>query len=60
LWKNNPRHASLRFKKVHSTEPVYSVRIGRDWRALGLLEGDIMVWFWIGSHAEYNHLVSQL
>ncbi len=40
--------------------PIYSVRIGLDYRALGVREGDDIVWFWIGSHADYDRLVSQL
>ena len=40
LWAENPHHPSLRFKKVHSSMPVYSVRIERAWRAVGVLEGD--------------------
>lgn len=57
LWRDNPGHPSLHFKKIHAQEPLYSVRIGRGWRALGLLEGDTVTWFWIGSHAEYDHLI---
>jgi len=57
LWKKNPSHPSLRFKRVHGREPVYAVRIGLGWRALGLMEGDTVTWFWIGSHAEYDRLV---
>jgi hypothetical protein len=30
------------------------VRIGEHYRALGLREGDIIAWFWIGTHEEYN------
>jgi hypothetical protein len=36
------------------------VRIGLGWRALGLLQGDVMIWFWIGPHAEYDRLVEQM
>lgn len=56
LWKANPRHPSLRFKPVDPSNPsVYSVRIGKKWRALGAFEpnGDFL-WLWIGSHAEYD------
>ena len=35
-------------------------RIGRGWRALGLLESVTFTWFWIGSHADYDRLLSQL
>ena len=40
LWRANPFVSSLRFKRVSETEPIYSVRIARGHRALGLLEGD--------------------
>ena len=60
LWADNPAHPSLRFKKVHTSLPIYAVRVDRDWRALGILKGDIMVWFWIGSHAEYERLLTKL
>jgi hypothetical protein len=60
LWQKNPQHPSLHFKRVHSTKPVYSVRLGLGWRAVGLRRGDNMVWYWIGSHADYEKLISRL
>lgn len=39
---------------------MYSVRITDDYRALGLRDGDEMIWFWIGGHAEYEHLLPHL
>ena len=60
LWKQEPFHPSLRFKAVHPSKPIYSVRVGLDWRALGVREGEQMLWFWIGSHADYEHLIAQL
>ncbi len=59
-FKQNPNYPSLRFKKVHSTLPIYSARINRDYRAVGQLEEDTAIWFWVGSHAEYNLLLDQL
>lgn len=57
LFRDDPRHPGLRFKQVHPTEPVYSVRVGLTYRALGRREDpDMIVWFWIGSHAEYDRL----
>ena len=54
LLKENPRHASLHLKKVNE---YWSVRIGIKYRALGVeVEGGV-VWFWIGTHAEYDKLV---
>ena len=60
LWRKDPSHPSLRFKPIHSDKPIYSVRVGLGWRAVGTRERDRMIWFWVGSHAEYDHLVSQL
>ena len=56
----NPDHPGLRFKRIHSTEPIYSVRVTVDYRALGLREDNTMIWFWIGSHADYDELISRL
>ena len=57
IWKENPAHPGLQFGRIHAREPIYSVRICLRWRALGLLEGDTITWFWIGSHAEYDKLI---
>jgi hypothetical protein len=58
-WRLNPNHPSLHFRQIHPIEPLYSVRIGIGWRALGLVEGDEITWFWIGSHAEYDRLIQR-
>lgn len=59
-FKRNSGHPSLRFKKVHPELPIYSARINRDYQAVGQLAGDTMIWFWVGSHSEYDQLLSQL
>jgi hypothetical protein len=60
LWKANPRHSSLQFKGIHAHEALYSCRVTRGWRVLGLLDGDTIHWFWIGSHADYESLLKTL
>jgi len=60
LWQMNPLAHSLNFKQVGRRRPVYSVRIGRGYRALGLMTGDTVVWFWIGPHDEYDRLLKQM
>ncbi|KAF0249733.1 MAG: hypothetical protein FD167_869, partial [bacterium] len=60
LWKKDPSHPSLQFKPIQSNKSVYSVRIDRDWRVLGIKEDGFMVWFWIGSHSDYGRLIGQL
>jgi len=57
LWRRNPRHPSLRFKKVGH---VWSIRIGEGYRALALLQGDVFYWFWIGTHDAYMRLIGDL
>ncbi len=59
LWLRNPYHPGLQFKRVHSRRPVYSIRISRDGRALGVVKDDEIVWFWIGSHGEYDRIISR-
>ena len=60
LWKENPTHPGLRYKRVGTRTESYSVRIGRNWRTVGLKSGDTMIWFWIGSHADYDKLIETL
>lgn len=60
LWKQHPHHRSLHIKRVHPTKPIYSVRIAIGWRAVGFMTGDVMIWYWLGSHAAYDKLISQL
>ena len=60
LWKKDPFHPSLEFKKAHTRRPIHSVRVGIGWRALGIVEGEHITWFWIGSHNDYNNLLSRL
>ncbi len=57
LWRTNPSHPGLWFKPIQKHSGLFSVRIGRAWRALGRLDGNTATWFWIGSHAEYDGLV---
>jgi mRNA-degrading endonuclease RelE of RelBE toxin-antitoxin system len=60
IWIENPNHPSLHFKQIHDTEPIYSIRIGLYHKALGVKEATVVIWFWIGTHEEYNNLISQL
>ena len=60
LFRENARHPSLQFKKVHDRDPIYSVRVTLGYRALGLLDDDEVTWLWIGTHAEYDRLLESL
>jgi hypothetical protein len=50
----------VRFKQVHAQRPIDSARVGHGYRALAVREGEDLVWLWIGSHAEYDQLLSRL
>lgn len=56
LLKENPRHPSLHLKKVSN---YWSVRIGIKYRALAIQQDEKLLWFWIGSHSQYNAFVSK-
>lgn len=62
LWKKNPDHPSLEFKRVKGTTNTFAIRVGIGWRAVGVFRENhnSMVWFWIGSHAEYDKLLKLL
>ena len=57
LFQSNPAHPSLHFKKLEGEDAIYSARIGLDHRALAVMSRDRIVWYWIGSHADYDRLV---
>jgi hypothetical protein len=57
LFSQNPKQPSLRYKHVQAMPSVYSVRIGLGYRALGIVSGNDITWFWIGSHADYTKVI---
>lgn len=56
-WKNAPFHPSLKFKCVDVKVNIWSVRINYDYRALAVKDGNDFVWYWIGTHEDYNNLI---
>lgn len=54
ILKENPKHPSLHFKKIGR---YWSVRAGIHYRALAVEVEDDLLWFWIGSHAQYDKLI---
>jgi hypothetical protein len=54
LLKADPRHPSLHIKKVGR---FWSARVGLHHRAIGVEAPDAVLWFWIGTHADYDNLV---
>lgn len=59
-FQDNPSHPGLWFKKVHPVEPIFSVRVSQDYRAVGRLEEEEIIWFFIGDHDDYERLLRSL
>jgi hypothetical protein len=57
LFPSNPAHPGLHFKKLEGEDDIYSARVGLDYRALAVMKKDRIVWYWIGSHSDYDRLV---
>ncbi len=60
LWRQDPFHNSLSFKKLWSHKPFWSARCGIDHRVVGYMKDGAMYWFFVGTHAEYDRLLKQL
>jgi len=60
LFRDNPQHPSLNFKRVHPSQPIYSARVSRGYRTVGVRSDNVIIWFWIGSHSDYDKLLSTL
>ena len=54
LMKQDPQHPSICLKKVGR---YYAARVGLHYRALAVETPDGLIWFWIGSHAEYDRII---
>ena len=60
-FQADPAHPGLQFKRLHTTLPLWSVRISDSYRAVGVRsDNDTIVWFFIGTHAEYDRLLASL
>ena len=56
LLKQDPHHPSLHLKRIGS---FWSVRVGIRHRALAIEIEEGLLWFWIGSHSDYDKLIEQ-
>jgi len=57
LFNEDPHHPSLGLKKKGE---VWTVDIGRSYRAIAHRQGNDFYWFWIGSHESYNKLLGRV
>jgi hypothetical protein len=54
LFQQNPAHPSLHYKTMRRRGTILHYRV------LAYEEGSTLYWFWIGPHAEYDHLLDRL
>jgi hypothetical protein len=47
----------IAIQKLGGEEDIFSARIGLEYRALAVMNKDRIVWYWIGSHSDYDRLV---
>lgn len=60
LWRQNPNHPGLDFKKLKVVD-AFSARIGMHYRTDCVkVADDVVVWEWIGTHAEYDRLIREM
>jgi hypothetical protein len=57
LFQVNPGHPSLEFQAKGN---IWTVAVGRSYRAIGRRTGDDIFWVWIGSHETYNNMLQRL
>jgi hypothetical protein len=64
LFARLPAHVQLQAREAYRLfvdDPVtFSARVGIGYRAVAALDGNTWVWFWIGSHADYDKLLGEM
>jgi hypothetical protein len=61
LFQQNPSHPSLHYRTMRRRGTVlHSARVGLHYRVLAYEDAGTLNWFWIGPHAEYDHLLDRL
>jgi len=56
-FRVDPSHPGLHFKKLEGEDNLFSARVGLGYRALAVRKQDRLIWFWIGSHADYDGMI---
>ncbi|HEV3144625.1 MAG TPA: hypothetical protein VGZ47_12120, partial [Gemmataceae bacterium] len=53
-FQENPAHPGLHFHRLAAYPELWSVRVTRNYRAVGLVQGESITWFWIGTHKTFD------
>jgi hypothetical protein len=55
-FRVTPREPTASFVALQKVGRFWSAGIGMHYRALAVESGEDLVWFWIGTHAQYDRL----
>ena len=55
----SPAHPSLQLERLKYDSRAWSVRVTRNYRAVARRFGDDWLWFWIGTHDEFDRRFSR-
>ncbi len=53
---DDPYQSGLRFKKLKNSDDLYSVRLNRSYRAVGVVADAEIIWFWIGTKQAFEKI----
>ena len=54
IFRDNPAHPGLSLERLRCHPESWSVRVTREYRAVGRKQKDTMIWYWIGSHGDFD------
>jgi hypothetical protein len=57
-WWKDP--ASIEFRPLNANAKIWRASLPEGYRAMGEERGDTIVWFWIGSHSDYNNMIKKV
>ncbi len=59
-YKRDPALVRFAAKGREGGRLVFGAHVNEFWRALAFREGDDTYWFWVGSHSDYDRILSKL
>jgi hypothetical protein len=65
MFRRNPNHPALRRHQLDNIRrgrhrlSSWSVSVNLQYRAIYFVDGDTNVWYWIGSHSDYDSLTGR-
>jgi hypothetical protein len=54
LFQADPSHPGLSLERLRSDPDSWAARVSRSYRAVARKHEDTMIWYWIGTHADFD------